>query len=213
MVLAGAFRVREHETSAGLYTHMASFEELQELMDITPPTPSRICETIAKIFEVRSTEVGLLVVDGEFLKFLFPMELQAAGVIPLSSSAVAARSASLRQAVLFNRFPHVPHHTVFEQIKLSDSKPLSELPDPIQKMMSAPLIAEDESVIGVVQVCRKGMTPGIAGPDFTGSDLRLLEAVARRVALLMLDFDPSRERLPGTTLRFHSDNPKKRATA
>src|SRR5581483_6349171 len=105
---------------------------------------------IAKIFEVKSTEVGLMVVDGEFLKFLFPVELQAAGVIPLSSSAVAARSAALKQAVLFNRFPHVPHHTVFEQIKLSDAQPLSELPDPIQKLMSAPIVGENGAVVGVL---------------------------------------------------------------
>jgi len=213
MFLAEWFRVRDYEGSEPLYTHMPSFEELQELLDINPASPARICEAIAKIFEVRSTEVGLLTVEGDFLKFLFPVELQAAGAIPLSSSAVAARSAALKQAVLFNRFPHVPHHTVFEQIKLSDAQPLSELPDPIQKLMSAPVIAENGSVIGVVQVCRKGMTPGIAGSDFTGSDLRLLEAVARRVALLMLELAPVSKRAPQDMLHFHSENSKKRASA
>jgi GAF domain-containing protein len=192
---------------------MPSFEELQELLDIEPSSPAGACEAIARIFEVRLTEVGLLAVDGEFLKFLFPVELQAAGVIPLSSSAVAARSAAQKQAVLFNRFPHVPHHTVFEQIKLSDSKPLSELPDPIQKLMSAPLIAEDGNVIGVVQVCRKGMTPGIAGADFTGADLRLLEAVARRVAALMADFENRKQPTAAETLRLESGKPRKRANA
>lgn len=184
---------------------MPSFEELQELLDIDPPTPAKICEAIAKIFEVKPTEVGLLAVEGEFLKFVFPVELQAAGVIPLSSSAVAARSAAMKQAVLFNRFPHVPHHTVFEQIKLNDAKPLAELPDPIQKLMSAPVIGEDGSVLGVLQVSRKGMTPGIAGPDFSGEDLRLLERVARRVALLMGEFDPRCSRVPQGMLRFHGE--------
>jgi GAF domain-containing protein len=189
-----------------------SFEELQELLDIDPPSPAGVCEAIARIFEVHLTEVGLLVIDGEFLKFVFPAELQSAGVIPLSSSAVAARSAAQKQAVLFNRFPHVPHHTVFEQIKLSDSKPLVELPDPIQKLMSAPVIAEEGTVVGVLQVCRKGMTPGIAGADFTGADLRLLEAVARRVASMMKEFDlrkpPSPEVLP-----FANEKSQKRANA
>jgi GAF domain-containing protein len=192
---------------------MPSFEELQELLDIDPPSPAGVCEAIARIFEVRLTEVGLLVIEGEFLKFLFPAELQSAGVIPLTSSAVAARSAAQKQAVLFNRFPHVPHHTVFEQIKLSDSKPLVELPDPIQKLMSAAMIAEDGNVIGVLQVCRKGMTPGIAGADFTGADLRLLEAVARRVAVLMLDFEnrkqPATAEMPG----LRNEKPPKRANA
>jgi GAF domain-containing protein len=190
---------------------MPSFEELHELLDIDPSSPSGVCEAIARIFEVRSTEVGLLAVDGDFLKFVFPAELQAAGVIPLSSSAVAARSAAQKQAVLFNRFPHVPHHTVFEQIKLSDSKPLSELPDPIQKLMSAPVIAEDGSVIGVLQVCRKGMTPGIAGADFTGADLRLLEAVARRVSAMVASFGIRKHAASTETLSPQSD--KKRANA
>lgn len=184
---------------------MPSFEELQGLLDIDPPTPAAICEEIAKIFEVRPTEVGLLAVDGDFLKFVFPVELQAAGVIPLSSSAVAARSAAAKQAVLFNRFPHVPHHTVFEQIKLNDTKPLSELPDPIQKLMSAPIVGEDGLVMGVVQVCRKGMTPGIAGADFTGADLRLLERVARRVAMVMAEFAPRAGQAPKELLRFQQE--------
>src|SRR5581483_7955263 len=127
-----------------------------------------------------------------------------------SSSAVAARSAALKQAVLFNRFPHVPHHTVFEQIKLSDAQPLSELPDPIQKLMSAPIVGENGAVVGVLQVSRKGMTPGIAGPDFTGADLRMLERVARRVALMISDFSPARQS-PQGALRFLSVN--KRASA
>ena len=189
---------------------MPTFEELQGLFDIDPPTPAGICNAIAKIFEVKLTEVGLMVVDGEFLKFLFPVELQAAGVIPLSSSAVAARSASLKQAVLFNRFPHVPHHTVFEQIKLSDAQPLSELPDPIQKLMSAPVVDEKGAPIGVLQVSRKGMTPGIAGPDFSGADLRMLERVARRVALMLPEFAPARP-APQGSLRFLNVN--KRASA
>jgi hypothetical protein len=193
-----------------LSAQMPTFEELQGLFDIDPITPAGICQAIAKIFEVKTTEVGLLVVDGDFLRFLFPVELQAAGVIPLSSSAVAARSASLKQAVLFNRFPHVPHHTVFEHIKLSDAKPLSELPDPIQKMMSAPIVGEDNVAVGVIQVCRKGMTPGIAGPDFSGSDLRMLERVTRRVALMMSEFAPARQ-TPQSALRFLNVN--KRASA
>jgi len=190
---------------------MTSFEELQSLLDVNPPTPAAVCDAIAKIFEVRPTEVGLLVIEGDFLKFLYPVELQAAGVIPLSSSAVAARSAAAKQAVLFNRFPHVPHHTVFEQIKLSDAKPLSELPDPIQKLMSAPVIGETGTVLGVLQVSRKGMTPGIAGPDFTGADLRLLERVARRVAIMLPEFVPPKVVAPQGGLRFL--NVSKRASA
>ena len=188
---------------------MCSFEQLQGLLDIAEPGPANVCSAIAKLFEVKSTDVGLMVVEGDFLKFLFPVELQSAGVIPLSSSAVAARSAVEKQATLFNRFAQVPHHTVFEKIRLDTSKPFSEMPDPIQKMMSAPIIAEGGSVIGVVQVCRKGMTPGNAGPDFAGTDLQLLERVARRVSIAMQEFAPGTAKPPQQMLHFQSD--KKRA--
>jgi GAF domain-containing protein len=103
---------------------------------------------------------------------------------------------------------------VFEQIKLSDTQPLAELPDPIQKLMSAPVLAEDATVLGVLQISRKGMTPGIAGPDFSGADLRLLESVARRVALLMEDFDVARRRVPEGVLRMREERKSgKRASA
>jgi GAF domain-containing protein len=190
---------------------MCSFEQLQGLLDITTPGPANICAAIAKIFGVKSTDVGLLTVEGDFLKFLFPVELQSVGAIPLTSSAVAARSATEKQAALFNRFAQVPHHTVFEKITLDSSKPVAEMPDPIQKMMSAPVIAEEGTVIGVVQVCRKGMTPGIAGPDFSGADLQLLERVARRVAFAMQEFAPRAPKPPQQMLRFHGDGSKKRA--
>ncbi len=191
-------------------THMPNFEVLQELLDSHPPTPAGICEAIATIFQIKPTEVGLLVVEREFLKFLFPAELQAAGFIPLSSSAVAARCAVEKKALLFNRFPMVPHHTVFEQIKLNDAKPLAELPDPIQKLMSAPVMSDEGTVLGVIQVCRKGMTPGIAGPDFTGSDLRFLERAARRIAAMMLNF-PASAQLAGDMMGFQK--PRKQAQA
>jgi len=175
------------------------------------PTPAKICEAIARIFQIRPTEVGLLTLEGDCLKFLFPVEFQSVGVIPLSSSAVAARSATDRKALLFNRFPMVPHHSVFERIRLNDSKPLSELPDPIQKLMSAPIVGADGMLLGVVQVCRKGMTPAIAGADFTGSDLRTLEKAAKRVAGMMMLGLPSRREPQREPLR--SSKPGKRANA
>ena len=207
--IASRFRTLEHMFKQ-LAIDMWSFEQLNALLDVIPPGAANLCGAIAKIFAVKTTDVGLLIVDGDLLKFLFPVELQAAGTIPLSSSAVAARSAVERQATLFNRFAQVPHHTIFETIKLDSSKPFSEMPDPIQKIMSAPIIAEDGTVIGVVQVCRKGMTPGIAGPDFTGTDLKLLERVARRAAIAMVEFVPHTTKPPRQTLRIHSGT-KKRA--
>ena len=192
---------------------MPDFTKLQEQLSTEQRTPAQICEAIAEIFGVRPTEVGLLSLQGDSLMFVFPTELQAAGVIPLSSSAVAARTAAMQQALVFNRFPQVPHHTIFEQIKLNSEKPLSELPDPIQKLMSAPIKGETGAVFGVLQVCRKGMTPSIAGPDFTNDDLQRLERVARGMASVMPDLDAQQSQSCGEMMRFQQRRPKKRANA
>jgi hypothetical protein len=181
---------------------MSTFDGLEDLLQVSRCTPGRVAAEIAKLFAVRQTEVGLLWRDGDFLKFLFPVELQSAGSIPLSSSAVAARTATSRRAEYFNQFPNVPHHTIFEQIRLSNSQPLSEMPDPIQKMMSAPVMGDGDDVLGVIQVCRKGMTPGIAGRDFGDDDLDLLRRAASRIAMLMPEIEFGRGDTPSQMLRF-----------
>lgn len=63
--------------------------------------------------------------------------------------------------------------------------------------MSAPILGEQDEVLGVVQVSRKGVSPGAAGPDFTGEELQELERTARRVATLrpeILLTDPKKHR-------------------
>lgn len=47
--------------------------------------------------------------------------------------------------------------------------------------MSAPVLAANGEVVGVIQVSRKAARPAVAGPDFTSDDLRRLESVARFV--------------------------------
>jgi GAF domain-containing protein len=193
---------------------MSILEGLEELLNVSRCTPGRICAEIANIFRIRQTDVGLLWIEEESLKFLFPIELQCAGAIPLSSSAVAAQTASKREAEIFNHFPRVPHHTIFEQIKLKDSQPLAEMPDPIQKLMSAPILGDGGVVLGVIQVCRKGMTPGIAGPDFTDDDLQLLIRAARRIAMLMPELDRGDGKSQHQMLRFRRPmDPPRKASA
>jgi hypothetical protein len=194
---------------------MSILDGLEDLLHVSRCTPGRICAEIARIFKVRQTDVGLLWVEGSLLKFLFPIELQSAGAIPLSSNAVAAQTVNKKKAEVFNRFPQVPHHTIFEQIKLKDSQPLAEMPDPIQKLMSAPILGEGGNVLGVIQVCRKGMTPGIAGPDFTTDDIQLLIRAARRIAMLMPELDRGDGKSQQQMLRFqHSvDSPPRKASA
>ena len=138
-------------------------------------TPESICARVATIFGVRTTEIALLEANGSVLKFVFPPELKTAGAIPLSSSAVAARTARTKRAELFNSFTRVKHSSVFEVVKLGKAAPDAEV---IQKLMSAPILSASADVIGVVQVSRKAKSPADAGPDFTSEDLAKLKSVA-----------------------------------
>jgi hypothetical protein len=158
--------------------------ELEQLADWATEggTPESICASVAKIFRVSHTEVALLELSGTMLNFLYPVELKMAGAIPLSSSAVAARTARSKQAELFNGFAEVKHFSIFELVKLGATGLDDQV---IQKLMSAPVLARHEEVIGVIQVSRKAPRPAAAGPDFTVEDLRKLESVAELVGRLM----------------------------
>jgi len=158
--------------------------EIEQLagLDSRDSTPESICACIAKIFYVKETEVALLELCGSLLNFLYPAELKTAGAIPLSSSAVAARTARTKQAELFNTFTQVKHFSVFELVKLGDTGLDAQV---IQKLMSAPVLARSGEVIGVIQVSRKAPRPAAAGPDFTLDDLRKLESFALFVGRLM----------------------------
>jgi hypothetical protein len=153
-----------------------------EGVDCTEITAPSICAGVARIFHVRDTEVALLELTGTMLNFLFPAELTTAGAIPLSSSAVAARTARTKEAELSNGFTQVKHFSVFELVKLGNTGLDEQV---IQKLMSAPVVARDGRVLGVIQVSRKAPRPDAAGPDFTSDDLRKLESAGRFVGTLM----------------------------
>ena len=154
--------------------------EIEQLagLDASESTPESICACVATMFHVGETEVALLELSGRLLTFLYPAELKTAGAIPLSSSAVAARTAQTKQAELFNGFTQVRHCSVFELVKLGNTGLDEQV---IQKLMSAPVLAASGEVVGVIQVSRKAARPAAAGPDFTSDDLRKLESVARFV--------------------------------
>lgn len=161
---------------------MWEIEQLAGLKSGDSAPPESICACVARIFHVKQTEVALLELGGTLLNFLYPAELKAAGAIPLSSSAVAARTARTKQAELFNSFTQVKHSSIFELVKLGDTGLDAQV---IQKLMSAPVLARSGVVVGVIQVSRKAPRPAAAGPDFTPDDLRQLESVALFVGRLM----------------------------
>ena len=144
----------------------------------------RICHELAAVFQVKNHEVALLWVENGMLKFLYPESLRGAGSIPLSSPAVVTHTVASRRAERFNSFPQVKHLRVFEVARSSAPEDNQDF-RVIQKLMSAPVLSEDNSVVGVIQISRKGCDPSSAGPDFTDTDLERLEAAARIVSRLM----------------------------
>lgn len=153
-------------------------------VETTPSeTPvEQFCSELAKIFNVRPTEIALLRIEHGLLKFLFPKELTTAGAIPVSSSgSIAAHTASSRKVELFNSFLKVKHASVFESVKLTEPETLAgQLP--IQRIMSAPVLHKNGHVLGVVQVCRKGVDLSSSGPEFSLEDLHQLEHRAELLA-------------------------------
>ena len=146
------------------------------------PSPERLCAELARVLRVQADGVALLRLQKNTLMFLVPARLRTAGTIPLSSPAVAARTASTKTTMLSNSFVRVRHASVFEGIKLEEGGAVT--PTPIQKLMSVPVFAEDKSVLGVVQVSRKGNDAATAGPDFSHDDLHQLEDAAALIAKL-----------------------------
>jgi len=173
---------RNHQ-GAGAKSARETPHNIQELekMLAESPSPERACAKLAQILRVQRNEVALLRVEKGSLRFVFPAELRAAGVIPMTGSAVAARTAATATPLLSNSFARVKHVSLFESVKLGGDEQVSEQP-PIQKIMSVPVTNAEGKVAGVIQVSRKGLDPSLAGADFTGEDLKLLEQSAEVLA-------------------------------
>jgi hypothetical protein len=75
--------------------------------------------------------------------------------------------------------------------------------------MSAPVLGRQGEVLGVVQISRKGVSPGAAGPDFTGKELQELESAARRVASLMPEILLTDTKMPRQSLKFQHEQKRK----
>jgi len=146
-------------------------------------TPEQVGAELATKFKVRQSEVAILCLENNLLRFLYPEELKTAGSIPLSSSsAVAAHTAQTKKVELFNNFTKVKHVSIFETIKLGSEQDEEPQPPLIQKLMSGPVLDEKGKVLGVIQVCRKGYDLRTTGPDFTLDDLQQLELAAKAIA-------------------------------
>jgi CBS domain-containing protein len=160
----------------------AEIGDLERMLSESPSSES-VCLKLAKILNVRRGEVALLRLEKNSLRFIYPIELRSAGVLPLSGSAVAARTAATRTPLLSNTFMRVKHVSLFEAVRVAgeeDDKRMEQMP--IQKIMSVPVVDPDGKVVGVVQISRKGPDASLSGADFTGDDLKQLEKAASILA-------------------------------
>jgi hypothetical protein len=149
-----------------------SLGELEQEVQRGECTLVRYCAEVAMMFRVRPHEVAVMELRHSMLHFAYPPELRKTGLIPLISSAQAAKTATTRRAEIFNNFASMRHSSVFETIKVS-----GENGQAIQRLMSAPILSPEGEVLGVMQISRKGTTPVDAGPDFEASDLHTLRDV------------------------------------
>jgi len=166
---------------AGVKSAKATMQDLERMLPESTSAET-VCLKLAQLLSVHRNEVALLRRDKNTLRFVFPPELRAAGVLPLSGSAVAARTASTRTSVLSNSFARVRHVSLFESVRLGGVEDESSQQMPIQKIMSVPVLSSEGNVLGVVQVSRKGLDASLAGADFTGDDLKRLEEAGRILA-------------------------------
>lgn len=144
---------------------------------------SRVADMVSKNFAVQVHEVALMLItpDDRFLRFVLPPMLRNVGQVPLTSTnALAARTVRERRPEVINHFAVVPHSSVFEAVPIAED----QRSEAIQKIMSAPLV-QDRKALGVIQVSRKGRTPGDAGPDFTHNQLRELKSIADALSPLV----------------------------
>jgi len=144
---------------------------------LTDDELGRIAQELAKLFSVKADEVALLQLseNGALLSFLYPVKLRKIGSIPMTTSnSLAVRTVRDKRPEMINNFPIQKHPTVFESVTLD---PKVQEKQPIQKIMSAPLLLDGKPV-GVVQISRKGKSPLAAGADFTIRDLTSLVTTA-----------------------------------
>ena len=152
---------------------------LQAGQPVEVPIVAKLAGDIGKAFSVRPDEVAILATtpDDKFLRFLVPEKLQMIGTIPLNStSTMVSRTAREKRSEIINNFTTARHSTVFEAVPL-DSK---QRGDPIQKIMSVPVV-NNNKVLGVLQVSRKGKSVTTAGADFSAAELNSLNQFASQI--------------------------------
>ena len=152
-----------------------------EAEGLNPKNAERLGLELAKTFSVHPDEVGIMKVEGANLVFVYPARFHNMGSIPVNTTgAVAAVCANTKRAQVINAFAQHKHVSLFESIDLSGKGHVvgeKHEVHSIQKLICAPVVGSNGSV-GVIEICRKGISAATAGPDFSPADLQRLVAIA-----------------------------------
>ena len=165
----------------------AQKEKVRDRLELLLDMADRVVKAVSHAFSCKQDEVAILLLstDGRHLRFVAPRRFAELGSIPVTKrDSIAVGVLSRRKGEVINNVPMVKHVSFFESIKLRDK------PVPIQKMVSAPLVARGQ-VIGVAQISRKGETARDAGPDFTQADLRRAQEILDAVAPYLAEARPA----------------------
>jgi len=163
---------------------------MERRLDSQSGREERITEAVsvlADAFSVSPEEIAIFlqcrVHEQEVLRFLWPRHLaeSPSGYVPLSSSNSLAVRTYLENSPFINLlFSSTPHASYFEMLPVE--KGSKKRPPPIQKIMSAPLRAQD-GFHGVVQISHKGENPAVVVAEFREEDLTLLSSLANILSL------------------------------
>jgi hypothetical protein len=162
--------------------------EVPDPQELLLDVGERIVKRVSGAFTVKADEVAILLVtaDARHLRFVAPRKFAELGTIPVTKrDSIAVNILGKRVGEAINNVPMVKHVAFFESVKLR------ERPVPIQKMITVPILLQGEAV-GVAQVSRKGETPGDAGPDFSGVDVKKAQELFQEVAPYLLGARPDR---------------------
>ena len=166
---------------------VAQKEKVRDRRELLLDMADRVVKAVSHAFSCKQDEVAILLLstDGRHLRFVAPRAFAELGSIPVTKrDSIAVGVLSRRTGEVINNVPMVKHVSFFESIKLRDK------PMPIQKMVSAPLVARGQAV-GVAQISRKGETARDAGPDFTPADLRRAQEILDAVAPFLAEARPA----------------------
>jgi hypothetical protein len=152
--------------------------EVDNPLELFLDMAQRVVKHTSAEFGTKPDEVAILIMtgDGKHLRFAAPRKFADLGTIPMTKrDSIAVSTLAKKAGEAMNNVPMVKHVSFFESIKLRDRVA------PIQKMITVPILHDDEAV-GVAQISRKGENPMEAGADFTAADVKRAEQLFSAVA-------------------------------